>query len=244
MPQFDYPRIDGNYNHSIAIELELNHLVPLEFTDLALGFVLECPSSPKYGFNSTAGEYTLVSPGDGIQRVRIRVETPLNNTELIEYYTPVIIEENPELNYGKHSVVMGKTIYRNPRNYRPGVAMLVECDYYYEHGIIVNLSLTHNLGYSTLSLITVEDGNVISNYGIISPFVNEFDGNLVGGYIEYVVNGQDTTSEVYKPFKELTDEEASNARSMIQYSRDSIRALSSSIKDKHIQDRKYNQDSN
>lgn len=239
MPQFDYPFFKERFHNREPVGLELKHLIPPELTDLALGFVIEYPSQPMFGPFNTSGECILEYPGNGCIRVELRVETPLRKHELEDYFKPVTIrDENSEHNYGKYSVVIGNTVYRNPYNLRPGAGMLVQCNFYFDNHLTVSTGLTHCLDYTTLSLMTQENGVIISDYGMISPFENKF-GERHGGYNVNVADGRFTNAKVYKPFEQLTDEERTNAYSIIEYGRDTIRMLSMAIKVKRSQDRVY-----
>lgn len=238
MPQFDFPFLEINHNRE-PVGLELKHLIPPEFTDLALGFVIEYPSQPMFGSSNTSGECILEYPGNGCTRVELRVETPLRRHELKDYFKPVIIrDENSEHIYGKYSVVIGNTVYRNRYNLRPGVGMLVSCEFRYENGLTLSTGLTHCSDNTTLSLMTQKNGVIISHYGMISPFENKF-GEKHGGYNVNVADGRFTNSNVYKPFEQLTDEEETNAYNIIEYGRETIRMLSRAIKEKRSQDSVY-----
>lgn len=239
MLQIDYPFFKERFHNREPVGLELRHLVPREFTDLALGFVTVFLSKPIMGSYNTAGVCVLEHPENGCNSVEITVETPLRIFELVDYFKPVIInDENNGNIYGKYSVVMGNTIYRNRNNLRPGVGMLVQCNFCYENDLTVSTGLTHCSDNTTLSLMTQKNGVIISHYGMISPFENKF-GEKHGGYNVNVVDGRFTNYNVYKPFEQLTDEEQTNAYSIIEYGRETIRMLSKAIKERRSQDSVY-----
>ena len=239
MPQFEYPLFKERFHNREPVGLELRHLVPREFTDSALGFVTEFLSKPIMESYNTAGRCVLEHPGNGCTSVEITVETPLRIFELVDYFKPVIInDENNGKNYGKYSVVVGNTIYRNRNNLLPGVGMLVLCNFCFENDLTVSTGLIHCSDYTTLSQTTHKSGVVISDYGMTSPFTNNF-GERHGGYNLKVANGNYTNSNVYKPFEELTDEEQANAYGMIGYGRETIHMLNMAIKEKRLRDNVY-----